>query len=456
MLKRYPVLVLAIFGALAAVVFFNAKISLLLFIFYPALLLPYFYFSQDTPGWLRRTYPVLTGLLGGYFLFAHFSYEILALVFMQILLGVGFFFYERDWNYLLIRETEQKESMQKELGSMSQKYDSRLASLHHLEKQVTGLLDLFEVAKEFSEYLSFEGIAEILFKRVKPLFPFQQLELLIVQDELSTSEKALRFLITPEGVTLSEDPVSDKEKAWLEKLKENKSMIQADLQWVFPLLAEEHFSSLLMIEGGHPDDLTKFEVLSAFLNLQVAKIRLYNSVKELSIRDSLTHVFVRRHFLERFEEELKRAVKYSIPLVVLMLDIDLFKRYNDDYGHIAGDATLQQVSSMICQSLRKVDIISRYGGEEFAVVIPETRKDGALEISERIRSNIARNMFKIYNTETRVTVSIGLALYAPDGNQKNETIDYPQLAFELIQNADNALYRAKEEGRNRVVLYSHS
>jgi diguanylate cyclase (GGDEF)-like protein len=194
-------------------------------------------------------------------------------------------------------------------------------------------------------------------------------------------------------------------------------------------------------------------VLSAFLTLQVSKIRLYSSVKELAIRDSLTHVFVRRHFLERFAEELKRSVKFSIPLAVLMLDIDHFKRYNDEYGHIAGDATLKQVASILSLSLRKVDIVGRYGGEEFIVVIPETKKDGAIEICERIRSNIARNTFKIYNTETRVTASIGLALFEPEKMQGvSESAETEKFGYQLIQKADKALYQAKEEGRNQVVL----
>jgi len=167
----------------------------------------------------------------------------------------------------------------------------------------------------------------------------------------------------------------------------------------------------------------------------------------------LTGVFVRRHFVERFEEEVKRCIKYGHQLAVLMLDIDHFKRYNDEYGHLAGDATLKQVASLLKENLRKVDMVARYGGEEFVMLLPETKREGAFEVAERIRSAIAHHPFRIYNQETKVTVSLGVALF-PDHPESHGSKLEPQfLVTELIQDADKALYQAKDEGRNRVILF---
>src|SRR3989338_7198282 len=137
-----------------------------------------------------------------------------------------------------------------------------------------------------------------------------------------------------------------------------------------------------------------------------------------------------------------------------MLDIDHFKRYNDDFGHLVGDVTLKEVAAVIRANVRNVDIVARYGGEEFVVVIPETRQTGAQEAAERIRSAIARRSFRGFDEETKATVSIGVSVFPDDvsGSVKGENDG--NLLFELLQHADGALYWAKEEGRNRVVLYS--
>jgi diguanylate cyclase (GGDEF)-like protein len=152
-------------------------------------------------------------------------------------------------------------------------------------------------------------------------------------------------------------------------------------------------------------------------------------------------------------EEVKRSIKLNRPLSVLMLDIDHFKRYNDQFGHLAGDETLKKVAAIIRASMRKVDIIARYGGEEFVAVLPESSALTAHEVAERIRSSVARHDFKIYDSQTKVTVSIGISTFPDDIFPGGQTSFYDDLAFDLIRHADKALYRAKEEGRNRVFQY---
>ena len=136
-----------------------------------------------------------------------------------------------------------------------------------------------------------------------------------------------------------------------------------------------------------------------------------------------------------------------------MLDIDHFKRYNDDFGHLVGDATLKEVSDLLKKNLRRVDLVGRYGGEEFIAVMPETRVANAAEAAERIRSNIARHDFQVYNVRTKVTVSQGISVFDGEIAAQTEGLDAKVIASELIRKADEAMYRAKDEGRNRVCLY---
>ncbi len=425
------------------------------FIFFPLLLLPayYFYERDDRPSLIAVL--VLNFVIYLVFLFvakwgAVLLFGILTLVFLFFMV-----YYCGEWRKLLTREMSLRDHMIKELEVLKQKHESRLNSLHHLEKQVAGLLDLFEIARDFGETLGFDKMAEILYKKVLPEMHFRKMFFIVLEKTHSPDQgpAELSFYIDKDGVRADTAPMMDEEIHLIQQVKETRQLVQHDTHWGFPLLMDGALTACIYVEGAHSDDLAKFEVLCAYLALQVKKVHLYETVKELSIRDGLTELFVRRHFRERFDEELKRCIKYQLPLAVLMLDIDHFKRYNDDYGHLAGDATLKQVAGLLRQSLRKVDILARYGGEEFIVVIPETRKEGAFEVAERIRSGIARHNFKIYHNESKVTVSIGVALFPQDISESLKVEGHAEVAAELIQNADKALYRAKEEGRNRVVMY---
>ncbi len=360
--------------------------------------------------------------------------------------------YRNYWNASFEEVSAHADACLSELDVLRQKHHSRLEGLRHLEKQVAGLLDLFEIARDFGECLTTQSVADILYKKVLPELPFNEMRLIFFQKMADGQVSPASFIITQKGVQTELANFSPEDQRYLDQAKSTKEMMKEDDQWIFPLVMEEE-TALMIVQGAQQDDLAKFEVLSAYLVLQAKKVKLYETVKELAIRDGLTGVFVRRHFLERFEEELRRSDKFSLPLAVLMLDIDHFKRYNDEFGHLAGDGTLKQVASILLESLRKVDIVARYGGEEFVVVMPETRREGAQEAAERIRSNVARHNFKVYNESTRVTVSIGVALFPVDLPPAAALTPHSDTAFELIRHADKALYRAKEEGRNRVVLF---
>ncbi|RKY31792.1 MAG: hypothetical protein DRP74_04080 [Candidatus Omnitrophota bacterium] len=211
----------------------------------------------------------------------------------------------------------------------------------------------------------------------------------------------------------------------------------------FPLEINKVLLGYLLADGIKEEDKLKFEILSQQFLLGVKRSILYHELQELAIRDSLTGVFNRRYYLERLNEELRRSGKFKYNFSCLMIDIDHFKKYNDRYGHLVGDAVLKEVSKRIKENIRQIDFMSRYGGEEFSVILSETDKELAKAAAERIRKAVHEEEIKVYDENLKVTISIGVSTFPEDGKD----------SITIIDNADTALYRAKELGRNKVVSY---
>lgn len=213
---------------------------------------------------------------------------------------------------------------------------------------------------------------------------------------------------------------------------------------VVPLEIPGSLTGYLAAGGIKEEDKTTFQILSQQFILGIKRARLYQKVQELAITDSLTQAFSRRYYLERFEEEIERSKKFHYVFSCLMLDIDHFKDYNDRYGHLAGDAILKELSRVIKESIRHIDLMGRYGGEEFSIILTETGEKEARLAAERIRQAIESRHIRVYDEDLKITVSIGVSEFPRDGKTINQ----------LIDNADSALYKAKQTGRNRVCVYS--
>lgn len=173
----------------------------------------------------------------------------------------------------------------------------------------------------------------------------------------------------------------------------------------------------------------------------IENARLYGEAKVLAEKDGLTGLNNRRHFFELAENEWNKTRESNTAISVLMIDIDYFKKFNDTYGHDIGDEILKIVAKSIFNAVRGVDIVGRYGGEEFAVILPDTNGKGAKHTAERIRKSVQRDKLqKEKHGVITCTVSIG---FAANTGQEEDIKD-------LLKIADNMLYRAKQEGRNRV------
>ena len=165
-------------------------------------------------------------------------------------------------------------------------------------------------------------------------------------------------------------------------------------------------------------------------------------LQELSITDGLTGLHNHKHLIETLEAEVARAHRLQHHFSIMMVDLDHFKRYNDTYGHLAGDEALARASALLKDSIRSIDYAARYGGEEFLLLLHEVGVDDAMRVAERVRQRIAREKFG--QEQVAVTVSIGVAEFPGHG----------ETALALIAAADAALYEAKRNGRNRVVQAS--
>ena len=174
--------------------------------------------------------------------------------------------------------------------------------------------------------------------------------------------------------------------------------------------------------------------------------RLNAQLEHMAMTDELTGLANRRSFYVRGGEEIKRAQRYHTPLSLIMLDIDGFKRINDTCGHEAGDRILQCVAGTLQTNVREVDSVARLGGEEFCVLLPNTRSEDAVKLAERIRLAVEEETCPIQGNQTmNVTVSIGVAAESEGSDDRD--LD------SLLRNADSAMYQAKTQGRNRLVLY---
>jgi diguanylate cyclase (GGDEF)-like protein len=218
--------------------------------------------------------------------------------------------------------------------------------------------------------------------------------------------------------------------------------------WVaVPLFAgEEVFGAIevgrLHVEPFTPNEILLLQIYASQVGIAMRNAALREMEQQLAITDPLTSLYNRRGFFELARHELERSWRFYRPLGLLMADIDHFKKINDTHGHFAGDAVLVQLSQTMRDTLREVDLICRFGGEEFCVMLPESDPKGAWQAAERLRAAVEESVCRYRDLDLSVTISIGLA----NLTDLNQNLD------DLIENADRALLSAKAKGRNRIIV----
>lgn len=227
-------------------------------------------------------------------------------------------------------------------------------------------------------------------------------------------------------------------------LKDKASLCEYSNYEIMPLNVNRNTVGYLAASGIQADEREKFQILGQQFLLGLGKALLYKKVQELMITDGLTNIYTRRYFLEKLEEEIGRSKKFNLGFSFLMVDIDHFKSFNDNYGHLVGDAILKEVTKTIKENIRQIDFMGRYGGEEISVVLTETGIEEGQLIAERIRQAVEARKIAAYDEILKVTISAGISLFPANAND----------SLNLIDKADQALYRAKQSGRNKVLTYS--
>ncbi|MBO7612236.1 MAG: sensor domain-containing diguanylate cyclase [Treponema sp.] len=234
--------------------------------------------------------------------------------------------------------------------------------------------------------------------------------------------------------------------------KELKLLQSLNITLLVPLVLKNRVNGLLVLgerfaagaeDGAVYDEYDKQQVS---IIASLAAVAINNaSLLELSSTDMMTHLKLKYYFFNVLTDKLDAAIMQDVHLSVLMFDIDFFKKFNDTYGHACGDYVLQQVASLIKGSIRSQDLASRYGGEEFTVLLSDANKKDAVFIADRIRKNIEAYDFEYENKHMKVTVSGGVAVFSSETNPVKS-------AKALVDQADQALYVSKRNGRNRVTF----
>jgi diguanylate cyclase (GGDEF)-like protein len=225
----------------------------------------------------------------------------------------------------------------------------------------------------------------------------------------------------------------------------NRFFVESASRLCIPLISFGQTLGVLALDSSQPDafndgDQQSLESVADICATAIQNAHYVERVKQLAYLDGLTGIFNRRFFELRIMEEIERAKRFGTGMAVIMADIDEFKKLNDEFGHVLGDEVLRQVSSVFHQQLRKVDVVCRYGGEEFGILLTQVNGEQGLNIAEKLRKMVAGWQFP--GVPRTVTISAGTAAFPEHGLTRDA----------LVKAADSALYLAKQTGRNKVCI----
>ncbi|MFH1258737.1 MAG: GGDEF domain-containing protein [Elusimicrobiota bacterium] len=321
------------------------------------------------------------------------------------------------------------------------------------EKEITQISHLYEITKNITRALNWEEIVVILAEALEEHFQTQSWAFYFYEQEnnrfslvrqINIDGKKSGFIeayLRGRGIFDQEKPfLLEKENLlllplWREGANTKGRVVKSLLGTIFMEFAEPEKPASLLDRG---------ESFSSQIVLGLEKAWLYKEIEQMSRIDGLTGIYRRGYFLQRLDEEMSKARYWRTSLSLIMLDIDHFKRYNDNYGHQAGDDILRRVAQLIKGSIYETDLLGRYGGEEFVLLLLRAESSGVLRKTDDLRRRIESEVIALGLEKLRVTVSLGIAHFPIDA----------VTAAELIAKADQALYWAKDHGRNQVIEFN--
>ena len=329
------------------------------------------------------------------------------------------------------------------LYSLEQQRARQLQAINAIAQQTTAVLDLEELLSRVCQL-------------IQEAFRVSHVSLFLREDQ-DLVLRAHHGTLTPRIPQGGRFPANN--EPWASILGSSQTTTESDLQQTttlkffaesasrmrIPLVSFGQTLGVLALDSNLPDafrdgDLQSLESVADICATAIQNAHYVERVKQLAYLDGLTGIFNRRFFELRIMEEIERARRYGTGMAVIMADIDQFKRLNDEFGHVLGDEVLRQASSLFNQQLRKIDVVCRYGGEEFGILLTQTNAQHAMIIAEKLRRIVAGWQFP--GVPRTVTISAGAAAFPEHGITRDE----------LVRTADSALYAAKQAGRNRVCL----
>ena len=354
----------------------------------------------------------------------------------------------------MLNQNKEKVELKKELVVLNkerQRLTKELSALRLIISEINSILELDKVLD-----LIIQKAVQIVEAERGSLMLFDyKMEELYIKSSIGLSKKTVSTVrIAPgEGIAgwvfKEGKPLLVKEGAKDIRFKKfNKAKEELKSIISVPLKIKDQVIGVINVDNKRKGDFFNkddLRLLSTFANqaaIAIQNAKLHQEVKQLAITDELTGLYNFRYIKDRLEEEVKRAQRFKHPLALIMADIDHFKGFNDAYGHLEGNKALQNIAGILQLNVREVDIVGRFGGEEFIIILPEANKKEAHKIAERIRIKVEDYNFinKKSHPERKITISLGVTSCF----QENIT---PQ---GLVQKVDQALYLAKGKGRNRV------
>lgn len=353
----------------------------------------------------------------------------------------------------------------KKSKKQSDSYQDVIEQTVQYEKKIYDLKQLLDIAQSLCQNLDLSNLLESI------------IYICMAQMHVLGAEIFVRDLITEENFVLETEKNSDQEKITIpinskltqtllncekpltiEEIKHQLPHCEhvAKLEnlnptLIVPLIQKNHLNGILVLQEriAIDDDIsyTDYEKKQMMTIASLASVAINNAVLlEISSTDMMTHLKLKYYFFNLLSEKIDTAFLQNENIAVLMFDIDFFKKFNDTYGHECGDFVLIKVAEIIQKSLRDTDIASRYGGEEFTVLLMDTQKEEAMLVAERIRSSIEKYDFVYNEQHFHVTISIGVSVFDTTENLVNSPKDF-------VNQADKALYESKSNGRNKVTLF---
>jgi len=329
------------------------------------------------------------------------------------------------------------------LYTLEQRRSRQLEAINAIARQTTALLNLDELLGKVCDL-------------VLQTFPVDHVVVQLLDEDGRLSVRAHKGKLTPiltQGAALPAGTGMGIRALELGKtVVENEvafvphymaSFVETRSEMCVPLIFFGEKLGVLMLESAKPHNFTDENVppLESVADICAGAIQNahhFEKAQQLAYIDGLTGIYNRRYFEMEIASEIERASRYHGRLAIIMIDIDNFKRLNDEFGHLLGDEVLRQVSGVFGQQIRKVDVVCRYGGEEFAILVPQTSGGNAMEVAEKLRRMV--ETYRFPGVPVKVTISAGVAEFPAHGQTRDE----------LVAAADAALYVSKEAGRNRV------